>query len=92
LFTIDLLNGTPAHAPAVIEHATRRIRIFGVTLHPTGDWTVQQARNLMMDPGEQTHRIKFMIRDRGPDFTSAFDAVLAGAGIETVPGNVRTPA
>jgi hypothetical protein len=30
-----------------------------------------------MDPGEQTHRVKFMIRDRGPDFTCAFDAVLA---------------
>jgi putative transposase len=91
-FTIDLLNGTPAHAPAVIEHATRRIRILGVTLHPTGDWTVQQARNLMTDLGEQTHRIKFMIRDRGSNFTSAFDAVLADAGIETVLCNVRTPA
>jgi hypothetical protein len=37
------------------------------------------------------HRVKFMIRDRGPDFTAAFDAVLAGAGIRTVLCNVRTP-
>ncbi len=65
---------------AVIEHATRRIRILGVTLHPTGDWTAQQARNLMMDLGEQAHRVKFMIRDRGSNYTAAFDAVLAGAG------------
>jgi putative transposase len=35
--------------------------------------------------------MKFMIRDRGPDFTPAFDAVLAGAGIRTVLCNVRTP-
>jgi hypothetical protein len=31
-----------------------------------------------------------MIRDRGPDFTVAFDAVLADAGIRTVLCNVRT--
>jgi hypothetical protein len=41
-----------------------------------------------MDLGEQAHRVKFMIRDRGPDFTTAFDAVLADAGIRTVLCNV----
>ena len=35
-FTVDLLDGTQAYVLAVIEHATRRIRILGVTLHPTG--------------------------------------------------------
>jgi putative transposase len=59
----------------VIEHATRRIRILGVTLHPTGQWASQQARNLLMDLREQTQRIKFIIRDRGSNFTAAFDAV-----------------
>jgi hypothetical protein len=44
-----------------------------------------------MDLGEQAHRVKFMIRDRGPDYTAAFDAVLADAGIRTVLCNVRTP-
>ena len=90
-FTVDLLDGTQAHVLAVIEHATRRIRILGVTLHPTGEWTTQQARNLLIDLGGQTHRVKFMIRDRGPNFTAAFDAVLADAGIRTVLCNVRTP-
>jgi hypothetical protein len=75
----------------VIEHATRRIRILGVTLHPTGEWTAQQARNLVMDLGEQAHRARFMIRDRGSNFTTAFDAVLADAGIRTVLCNVQTP-
>jgi len=90
-FTVDMLNGTQAHVLTVIGHATRRIRILGVTLYPTGDWTTQQARNLIMDLGEQAERMKFMIRDRGSNFTAAFDAVLADAGIRTVHCNVRTP-
>jgi putative transposase len=90
-FTVDLLDGTQAYVLAVIEHATRRIRILGVTLHPTGEWTTQQARNLLMDLGDHAGRVKFMIRDRGSNFTTAFDAVLADAGIRTVLCNVRTP-
>jgi len=75
----------------VIEHATRRVRILGVALHPTGEWTAQQARNLIMDLGEQPYRVKFMIRDRGSNYTAAFGAVIADAGIRTVLCNVRTP-
>jgi transposase InsO family protein len=90
-FIVDLLDGTQAYVLTVIEHATRRIRILGLTPHPTGEWTVQQARNLLMDLGDQAYRAKFMIRDRGSNFTAAFDAVLADAGIRTVLCNVRTP-
>ena len=90
-FTAELLDGTQAYILAVIEHATRRIRILGVTSHPTGEWTAQQARNLIMDLGEQAHQVKFMIRDRGSNFTSAFDAVPAGAGIEVVKIPPRSP-
>src|ERR1017187_6225683 len=90
-FTAGLPGGPRACVLAVIEHATRRIRILGVTLHPTGEWTPQQARNLLMDLGGQAERMTFMIRDRGSSFTAAFDAVLAGAGIRTVLGSVRTP-
>jgi transposase InsO family protein len=90
-FTADLLDGTQAYVLAVIEHATRRVRILGVTLHPTGEWTAQQARNLIMDLGEQAHQAKFVIRDRGSNYTAALNAVLAGAGIRTVLCNVRTP-
>ncbi len=90
-FIVDLLDGTQVYVLTVIEHATRRIRILGVTLHPTGEWTAQQARNLLMDLGDQAHRAKFLIRDRGSNFTAVFDAVLAGAGIRTVLCNVRTP-
>jgi putative transposase len=90
-FTADLLDGTQAYVLAAIEHVTRRIRILGVTLHPTGEWTTQQARNLIMDLGGPTDRVKFTIHDRGSNFTTPVDSVLADAGIRTVRCNVRTP-
>ena len=46
---------------------------------------------LLMDLGEQPHRVKLMIRDRSSNFTAAFDAALADAGIRTVLCNVQTP-
>jgi hypothetical protein len=44
-----------------------------------------------MNIGDWADRVKFMIRDRGSNFTAAFDAVLADAGIQTVPCNIQTP-
>jgi putative transposase len=91
LFTAGLPGGTLAHVLAVAGHAARRIRILGVTVHPTGQWAAQQARSLLMDLGEQADRVKFMIRGRSSNFTAAFGAVLAGAGIRTVLCNIWTP-
>ncbi|MEZ0112327.1 putative transposase [Catenulispora sp. EB89] len=90
-FTADLLDGTKVYVLAVIEHATRRIRILGSTLHPTGEWTTQMARNMVMELDDAAVTVKFLIRDRGSNFTAAFDAVLADVGIRTVLCNVRTP-
>src|SRR5215471_9592210 len=44
-----------------------------------------------MDPGEHAARFRFLIRYRAGQFTSAFDAVLAGAGIEVVKIPPRGP-
>ena len=90
-FLAELLDGTQAYVLAVVEHATRHVRILGVTLHPTGAWTAQQARSLLMGLGKQTHRVSFMTCDRGSNFTTAFNAVLADAGIQTVLCNIRAP-
>ncbi len=75
----------------VLEVGTRHVHVPGVTAHPDVAWTVQQARNLLMDLGERAGRFRFLIRDRAGQFTEAFDAVLSGAGIEVVRIPPRSP-
>ena len=74
-----------------IEHGTRRMHLGGVTAHPTGEWTVQQARNLTLTLGKRFEDIRFVIRDRGSNFTISFDAVFQATGARILCTAVQAP-
>ena len=74
-----------------IEHGTRRMHLGGVTAHPTGEWTVQQARNLALNLGDRFEDFRFLIRDRGSNFSASFNAVLPVAGTTILRTAIQAP-
>ena len=71
-------------APVVLEVPSRYVHILGTTHHPTGAWTTQQARNLLMDLAHHATTFRFLVRDRVSQFTTSFDAVLAGHPLDSL--------
>jgi putative transposase len=90
-FETTTLSGAQLYVLAVIEHATRRIRILGATAHPNASWVAQAAKNLVMDLDDAGLRARYLIRDRDGKFPELFDAVLHDAGIQVVLTGVRMP-
>ena len=89
--TVDTVLLHRIYVLFAVEVHTRDVHVLGVTAYPDGTWTTQQARNLLADLGDRVAEFRFLVRDRGGQFTASFDAVLTNSGIRVVRIPPRCP-
>ena len=87
-FTVDTITLRRVYVLFFIELDTRRVHLAGTTPNPTGPWTTQAARNLLM---HYRRRVRFVIRDGAGQFTRAFDEVFAAERADVIRIPPRTP-
>jgi putative transposase len=90
-FSVETVRLQRLYVLFFIELERRQVFLAGVTAHPDGRWTTQQARNLAMSVDDQGRRFKFLIRDRDSKFVEAFDTVFGAEGTTVIRTPVRAP-
>jgi transposase InsO family protein len=93
-FTVEVATWhglVPYYVLVVMELATRRVHIAGITPHPTAAFMQQCARQLT-DPCEGFLVGKrYLIHDRDTKFTQAFDGLLKASGVKSIVLPPRSP-
>jgi putative transposase len=69
----------------------RRIEFVACTPNPTGAWTAQQARNLLMTIDDRQQPLRLLIHDRDSKFGGGVDSVFQSEGIAVIRTPVQAP-
>jgi len=86
-FTVPTIRFQILYVFLVLAHDRRRILHFGVTAHPTAEWTAQQLRNAF--PWDTAAR--YLLRDRDRIFGDDFAKQIRDMGIQEVLSAPRSP-
>jgi putative transposase len=86
-FTVPTLRFQVLYVFLVLAHDRRRILHFGVTAHPTAEWTAQQLRDAF--PWDTAPR--YLLRDRDRIFGDAFSKQVQDMAIQEVLSAPRSP-
>jgi putative transposase len=70
---------------------SRRIEFVACTANPTGAWTAQQARNLLMAIDDREPPLRLLIHDRDTKFNGGFDHAFESEGIAVIRTPLRAP-
>ena len=85
-FTVEVWSPTGLvrfYVLFVIDLATRRVHIAGISSGPNGNWMAQIARNLTGWDDFLSNK-RYLIHDRDPLFTKEFRGILKAADIESI--------
>ena len=86
-FTVPTIRFQILYVFLVLAHDRRRILHFGVTAHPTAEWTLQQFRETL----SSGHPYRFVIHDRDSIFSKALDQGVTDLGVRVLRTPVRAP-
>jgi putative transposase len=90
-FTVETVTLQRLYVLLFRGFRSRRVRLGGCTVNPTGAWVTQQARQFAWTLADHPSLLRFLIRDRDSKLTADFDAVFVCEGIEIIKTPVRAP-
>src|SRR5664279_3816136 len=93
-FTVEVLRGfglVRYYVFFVIDIATRRVHIAGITSQPSEAWMPQIARNLTDCIDGFLKQTRYLILDRDPLYTRVFRGMFKDAGVKVVELPARSP-